>query len=67
MKRAADDRPDGSPREKRTNLEGNLTSSLPQYRLGTVASEEELHQKVEEFAKSRYIIYFKIKTIYTTC
>ena len=63
MKRAADDRPDGSPKEKRTNLEGSLSSSLPQYRLGTVASEEELHQKVEEFAKSRYNFLTRKKRI----
>lgn len=56
MKRVAEERLDGSPKEKRTNVkqeEPNFSSSLPQYRLGTVASEEELNQKVEEFAKSR--------------
>lgn len=58
MKRVAEERLDGSPKEKRTNVkqeEPNFSSSLPQYRLGTVASEEELNQKVEEFAKSRLV------------
>ena len=69
MKRAAEDGPGGSPKEKRTNtgecssepkVEEN--SSLPQYRLGTIASKEELDLKVEEFAKQRLIfIQFILK------
>ena len=33
----------------------SITSSLPQYRLGTVSSEEELRSKLSEFNKARLV------------
>ena len=51
LKRPADGNADDEPNEKKLNV--TLSSSLPQVRLGTIGSEEELKTKVEEFALDR--------------
>ena len=50
-KRPADSPPDGEPNEKK--VMSQMSSSLPQVRLGTIGSEEELNTKIEEFATKR--------------
>jgi len=63
MKRTADEGPDGTPLEKKVNAmdsldigsSGSCMSSLPQYRLGTIASSEELDRRVHEFSKARLV------------
>ncbi|CAG5094576.1 Oidioi.mRNA.OKI2018_I69.XSR.g13679.t1.cds [Oikopleura dioica] len=63
MKRTADEGPDGLPLEKKVNAmdaldlgsSGSCMSSLPQYRLGTISSSEELDKRVNEFSKARLV------------
>ena len=61
LKRSADSAPDDEPNEKKINS-SIVSSSLPQVRLGTIGSEEELKGKVEEFARDRLVELLNAET-----
>jgi len=61
LKRSAECAPDDEPNEKKINS-SIVSSSLPQVRLGTIGSEEELKGKVEEFARDRLVELLNAET-----